>query len=97
MGMPTAFNETTADFSGMTGKPNLYISRVLHKAWIEVDEKGSEAAAATAVVMDQLALPVNVARPKIFRADHPFFFVIEDKQSGEILFMGRVVDPGKGQ
>ena len=87
MGMPTAFG--AADFSGMDGTKNLQISQVIHQAFVKVDEKGTEAAAATAVVMkDMAAMPSNV-----FRADHPFIFIIQEKETGNILFMGRVTDP----
>ncbi len=95
MGMPTAFGGA-ADFSGMTGKMNLAISQVIHQAFVEVSEEGTEAAAATAVGM-----PIGVAdskkEPKIsvFRADHPFIFLIQQKSTGNVLFMGRVVDPTK--
>ncbi len=89
MGMPTAFSGN-ADFSGMTGKKDLFISSVIHQAYIGVDEKGTEAAAATAVVMKLAAMPMNV-----FRADHPFIFLIQEKDTGNILFFGRVVDPTK--
>jgi serpin B len=78
------------DFSGMTGG-NLFISKVVHKAFVDVNEEGTEAAAATAVIM---ARGVHVVMPPaVFNADHPFFFIIRDKASGSILFMGRVVDP----
>ena len=87
MGMPTAFGN--ADFSGMDGTKNLLISQVIHQAFVKVDEKGTEAAAATAVVMkESMAMPRNV-----FRADHPFIFIIQEKETGNILFMGRVTDP----
>ena len=87
MGMPTAFG--AADFSGMDGTRNLQISQVIHQAFVKVDEKGTEAAAATAVVMKEMAaMPSNV-----FRADHPFIFIIQEKETGNILFMGRVTDP----
>jgi len=90
LGMPTAFSES-ADFSGMTGKKDLFISAVIHQAYIKVDEEGTEAAAATAVIMElTAALPTNV-----FRADHPFIFIIQEQESGNILFMGRVVDPSQ--
>ncbi len=90
MGMPTAFT-ANADFSGMDGTRSLYISDVIHQAYVKVDEKGTEAAAATAVVMKLSAvMPSNV-----FRADHPFIFIIQDKDTGNILFMGRVNDPTK--
>ncbi len=87
MGMPTAF--ANADFSGMDGTKNLLISQVIHQAFVKVDEKGTEATAATAVGMElKSAMPSN-----IFRADHPFMFVIQEKETGNILFLGRVVDP----
>jgi len=90
LGMPTAFSDD-ADFSGMTGKKDLYISNVIHQAYVAVDEKGTEAAAATAVIMRELsAMPTNV-----FRADHPFIFIIQEKETGNILFLGRVIDPTK--
>ncbi len=91
MGMPLAFS-TDADFSGMTGKKDLFISEVIHQAFVEVNEEGTEAAAATAVVMKTTA----VSRPppiKVFRADHPFIFLIQQRQTGNILFMGRVSRP----
>ena len=97
-GMPSAFDATTADFSGMTGKRELFISAVIHKAYISVDEKGTEAAAATAVVMrGPTAIPprFQLPPPRVFRADHPFVFLIRDNRSGGILFMGRVTDPTK--
>jgi len=87
LGMPTAFS-MQADFSGMTGKRDLFINFVIHQAYVKVDEKGTEAAAATAVGMAMSAMPRN-----IFRADHPFIFIIQEKQTGNILFLGRVVDP----
>jgi serpin B len=89
MGMPEAFSEA-ADFSGMTGRRDLYISAVVHKAFVEVNEEGTEAAAATGVAMRLTAAP---APPPLFRADHPFIFLIRHNPSGSILFMGRVVKP----
>jgi len=89
MGMPHAFSN--ADFSGMTGDRNLYISKVVHKAYVDVNEEGTEAAAATAVIMDK-ALSV---RPLAFRADHPFIFLIRENITGSILFIGRIADPTK--
>ncbi|MFC1730894.1 serpin family protein [candidate division KSB1 bacterium] len=89
LGMPTAFDGEKADFSGMTLAEKLFISNVIHQAYVKVDEKGTEAAAATAVMMEATsAMPSN-----IFRADHPFIFIIQQKETGNILFMGRVVDP----
>ncbi|RLI99150.1 MAG: serpin family protein [Candidatus Aenigmatarchaeota archaeon] len=91
LGMPTAFS-FGADFSGMDGTLNLYIGKVIHQAYIKVDEKGTEAAAATAVVMYEK----SAAMPKdIFRADRPFIFIIQEKETENILFMGRVTDPTK--
>ena len=92
MGMPDAF-ETRADFSGMDGTRNLFISAVFHKAWGEVNEEGTEAAAATAVTIKRSALIKEPGPPPVFRADHPFIFLIRDIQSGSILFLGRLVDP----
>jgi serpin B len=91
MGMQQAFTDV-ADFSGMTGKKDLLISKVIHKAFVAVDEKGTEAAAATGVVMAPSAGPVR-EEPAVFRADHPFIFLIRDKKSGSILFMGRLANP----
>ena len=90
MGMPTAFSGN-ADFSGMTGKKDLFIGFVIHQAYVKVDEKGTEAAAATAVS----ATTTSVMLRKVFRADHPFIFIIQQKDTGSILFLGRVVDPTK--
>jgi|AntAceMinimDraft_16_1070373.scaffolds.fasta_scaffold00683_1 serpin B len=94
MGMPTAFSGS-ADFSGMTGKRDLFISKVIHQAFIEVNEKGTEAAAATAVVMEFTSTGGPSETPKIliFRADHPFMFLIQHNATGNILFMGRVINP----
>jgi serpin B len=91
MGMPTAFSEMRADFSGMTGKPDLYITEVVHQAFVEVNEEGTEAAAATGIIMGAKA----VLMKKVFRADHPFIFLIQEKRTGAILFFGRVIDPTK--
>jgi len=97
MGMKNAFNKKVADFSAMAYlKPDehLYIDQVYHKAWIDVNEEGTEAAAATAVVVrHSKAIMRNPTQPKIFRADHPFIFVIQDNKTGHILFIGRVSDP----
>lgn len=89
MGMPQAFSGA-ADFSGMTGDKDLFISDVFHKAYIGVDEEGTEAAAATAVVMKLTAAPEN---PLQLTVDRPFLFAIRDHQTNSILFMGRVVSP----
>lgn len=89
MGMPAAF--VNADFSGMDGTKNLFIDQVIHQAFVKVDEEGTEAAGATAVIMKGSA----VLQRKVFNADHPFIFVIQEKSTGNILFLGRVSDPTK--
>lgn len=88
MGVRTAFTEE-ADFSGMSSVRGLSVSDVVHQACVKVDEKGSEAAAATAVVVGVTA----VREKKVFRVDRPFVFVIQDRETGLVLFVGRVVDP----
>jgi serpin B len=96
MGMPKSFDQGAADFSGMTGNRELFLSAVIHKAFIDVNEAGTEAAAATAAVMMGMAMHApDAAPPPEFRADHPFVFLIRDNRSGGILFMGRVTDPTK--
>ncbi len=92
LGMPDAFNPDLADFSGMTGKRDLFISDVIHKAFVAVDEKGTEAAAATAVIMETTSMPMYDITLTI---DRPFIFLIRDKVSGQILFMGRVLNPAQ--
>lgn len=95
MGMPQAFS-SHADFSGMTGKPGLTISAAIHKAYIDVNEKGTEAAAATSTVMRATAMRRQIPQqPIVFRADHPFVFLIRDRNTGSILFMGRVEEPAQ--
>jgi serpin B len=90
MGMPIAFSRA-ADFSGMTGSPDLFISEVIHKAFVSVDEAGTEAAAATAVIMRMSAAP---GFPVEVTIDHPFIFLIRDIETDAILFVGRVMNPG---
>jgi serpin B len=92
MGMPLAFDLDRADFSGISTDEKLFISEVLHKAFVDVNEKGTEAAAATGVVVSVLAAVVQI-KPVVFRADHPFLFLILDSRNRSILFMGRVVNP----
>lgn len=91
LGMADAFDATRADFSGMDGNRDLYIGNILHKAFVSVDERGTEAAAATAVIM-QLAA-ARPAEPIEFTVDRPFIYLICDNQTGSILFAGRVLDP----
>jgi len=89
MGMPIAFS-CEADFSGMTGNRELFVSDVVHKAFVAVDEAGTEAAAATAVIMPGSAEPEPPVEVTI---DHPFIFLIRDIETGAILFVGRVLNP----
>ncbi len=92
MGMKDAFDPGKADFSGMTASRDLYISAVVHKAFVDVNEEGTEAAAATAVIIREKAIRIAPT----FRADHPFLFLIRDTRNGSILFLGRIVDPKAG-
>lgn len=93
MGMIDAFVFGQANFSGMDGRPNwLFISRVIHQAYVNVNEEGTEAAAATAVVMRMGGF---AGLPPVFRADHPFIFLIQENKTGSILFIGRITDPTK--
>ena len=98
LGMKAAFDQNSADFSAMTHDEPLFISAAIHKAYIDLDENGTEAAAATAVVM-HMAMAARPSSPPpppiVFTADHPFLFLIRDNASGAILFMGRVTDPTK--
>lgn len=92
LGMKKAFSGD-ADFSGMTGKKELYISNIVHKSFVDVNEEGTEAAAATGVVMRKTSLPPS---EKVkFKADHPFIFFIKDNETNSILFMGRVMNPNE--
>jgi serpin B len=93
MGMRNPFSQQ-ADFSGMDGQRDLFISAVVHKAFVEVNEEGTEAAAATGSIM-ALTQAMRPAPIPTFRADHPFIFLIRDNAAGSILFLGRVVDPTK--
>jgi len=88
--MPVAMSDA-ADFSGMADRRNIFISGAIHKAYINVDETGTEAAAATAVAVCGAAL--NPPKPVEFRADHPFLFLIRDRRTNLILFIGRLTDP----
>ena len=90
LGMPDAFDAQKADFSGMTGKPELMIGSVLHQATIDVNEEGTEAAAATAVVMNVTSMP---GESYTIRLDKPFIYVIYETTTNTIVFMGRVVNP----
>lgn len=90
LGMETAFDPATANFTGMTAEERLFISDVIHEAFIAVDEAGTEAAAATAIVMRATAAPPDAVTLEI---DRPFLFSLYDRETGAVLFMGRVLDP----
>jgi serpin B len=92
MGMTLAFKEGAADFSGMNGQHDLFISTIAHKAYVDVNEEGTEAAAVTAVMVDGSPGPPPDPIPT-FQADHPFIFMIVDKNTSGILFLGRITDP----
>jgi serpin B len=96
MGMPLAFDKSQADFSAMANlspDERLYISKVLHKAFVEVNEEGTEAAAATAVIMCCTSCCINPPSITRFTADHAFHFFIRDNHTGTVLFMGRMTNP----
>lgn len=91
LGMDTAFNPGRANFERMAPiPPNIYIDKVKHKTFVEVNEKGTEAAAVTSVEVKKESARANFFRMTV---DRPFFFAIEDRQTGSILFMGSIVDP----
>jgi len=92
MGIIDAFIPDVADFSKMDGTNTLFISEAIHQSFVEVNEEGTEAAAATAIIMEATAFPDE---PKKFIADHPFVFLIQHKETGAILFMGRVTNPAE--
>ena len=100
MGMVDAFSKIKANFSGINGvaggDDGLYINAVMHKAFVDVNEEGTEAAAATAVHFGKTGYGDTPPPPVIFRADHPFIFLIQENKTGSILFIGRVTDPTKG-
>ena len=84
-------SQAPADFSGIDGRHDLKLARVVHKAFIDVAEEGTEAAAATGIGVSLVSMPINP--DPVFRADRPFVFVIRDTRSGLVLFTGRLMDP----
>jgi serpin B len=92
LGMPLAFSDN-ADFSGISEKEGLKISDVIHKAYVDINEEGTEAAASTAVMVTPTMARINPHPPVVFRADHPFVFMIRDPDRASILFLGRLTDP----
>jgi serpin B len=94
MGMRRAFDPKAADFSGITREEPLFIGAVIHKAFVAVDEHGTEAAAATAVAMRAGSAP-RPEEPVPFVADHPFLFLVRHRPTGAVLFLGRVADPAR--
>ena len=98
MGMIDAFNSRDANFNGIAPRNDdpLFLSTVIHKAFVEVNEEGTQASAATSMIAtDEISL--NDAQIPVFQADHPFIFLIQENQTGSILFMGRVSEPTKAQ
>jgi serpin B len=97
MGMPIVFDLDRADLFDIAEpsaqEPRFALSGIYHKAFVKVDEQGTEAAAATIVGIHTLSLAPRVEPPKVFRADHPFLFLIRDLRNGSILFLGRVASP----
>ena len=95
--MPTAFDRNAADFTGIhlfrQPENRLSISDVFHQAFVEVDEQGTEAAAATAVLETAMGISLDWREPRPFVVDHPFLFLLRDSESGAVMFLGRVVDP----
>ena len=91
-GVKDAFDAGKADLSGMT-KEHVFISDVVHKAFISVDEKGTEAAAATAVISTGSSASADHPIPKVLTVDRPFVFAIRDNATGAVLFLGRVIKP----
>jgi serpin B len=91
MGMPTAFTDQ-ADFSGIVPQRGLAISEVVHKAFVDVSERGTEAAAATGIGMHATAVRMP-EQAVVFRADHSFLFLIRDKRTEAVLFIGRLMNP----
>jgi serpin B len=91
MGMTRVFTPGEAELTGMSSEEELYVSAVIHKAFVDVNEEGTEAAAATGV---EVKSAEAIEGPAVFRADHPFVFLIRDNRTGGILFLGRLVNPG---
>ena len=92
LGISSAFSPS-ADFSAVTGTGGVHIDKALHKTFIDVAEEGTEAAAATAIIMKRTSLAERPADVVTFRADHPFFYLITENNSGAILFIGRYMKP----
>jgi serpin B len=94
LGLDEACRSGAADFSGMDGTRELFVGGVIHEAFVKVDEEGTEAAAATAVMMDAGGMP---AEPQLFSVDRPFLYLIRERETGAVVFMGRVLDPSTAQ
>ncbi len=93
LGVEKAFSVEEADFSKITGTERLFVSKVIHKSFVDVNEKGTEAAAATGIVMATASAPVEKKEPPTFRADHPFIYLIQDNRTQQIVFLGRMTAP----
>lgn len=93
MGMPLAFDPDVANFSGMTRNRELFLSAAIHKAFVDVNEEGTEATAATGLVVGVTSVAPSRKEPPVFRADHPFVFLIRDNRTDAVLFLGRITNP----
>ncbi|MFX1445804.1 MAG: serpin family protein, partial [Promethearchaeota archaeon] len=91
LGIVDAFTKS-ANFSGISKEPNIFISEVIHKSFVEVNERGTEAAAVTAIGIVGASIG-PIKEPPIFRADHPFIFLIQDSQTKTVLFIGKLMNP----
>jgi serine protease inhibitor len=92
LGMSSAFNANQADFSGLTNT-KVYVSEVLHKTYLEVNEEGSEAAAVTSIGIKAMAMPAS-QEPFVLRADRPFVCILREKQTNSLIFIASIVEPG---
>ncbi len=95
LGINDAFDQNNADFLGITTSEQLFITSALHKAYVDVNEEGTEAAAVTAIKVGVVSVDPNPPPVFTFVADHPFLFIIQDNETGNILFMGRMTNPSE--
>lgn len=89
LGVKDMFDESAADFSGITGRPNIYVSDALHKAYVEVNEEGTEAAASTGISF----VPTSIAPETHVKVDRPFLMILKEHSTGAVLFIGRLMVP----
>jgi serine protease inhibitor len=89
LGVTDMFDKSAADFSGITGRPNIYVSNALHKAYVEVNEEGTEASASTGISY----VPTSILLETQVKVDRPFLMIVKERSTGAVLFMGRLVVP----